>query len=517
MIRSILLSSLVALAVSGQTPLPQATQSQASLPLPDGPVRLVIPDAAAFDAALKGGYREALTGGVREDDALVTAWRRTQVGTKLEDQWNRLAGDLPWTWATIRKLQPRAVGLAILDVGHLEAVLAIETALAQLPVSLPQGQARTHAGVAYSLVTRGAADGSEDKDRRMGLAWARLGGRLLLATSERALKRAVDESLGGRGFKAPLPGLIAMELNLDQLRADRYFRREFPFPEGPEKGRIRAALRLEGGQLVEVREGTNDPRKGVFTFSGPTFAASGWNAEGEAFWSTFRRAFLEPIPNLAEEPVAVVAPLPAAGPQAGEDRYAVDFTKPKVLAGAAKTEAGDLAPWKALLARQPVSSWGYALGADGSRRVVFPWPANLDVEFLEACRATVARRAGRASVHKVGDVQEVRVGPGLPALALRRTGALLWVGASANELKDMPQPQADASLIRWAQVDLGAVRAEGARWAKVEGPARPEQVRPLSDRILGLLGWMPTTRSLRVVRHRTASGWTETVTFGGGR
>ena len=506
MIRSILFATLVF-----------ALQAQAPLPLPDGPVRLVIPEAAAFDAALTGGYRQCLNGEPREDDPLVTAWRRTQVGTKLEDQWSRLSADLPWTWDTIRKLQPRAVGLAILDVGHLEAVLVIETPLAQLPVTLPKGQARTHGGVSYAFVAKGAADGSEDKDRRMGLAWARMGGRLILATSERALKRTVDEALAGRGFQAPLPGLVAMELDLDALRKDRYFRREFPFPEGPEKGRVRAALRRSNGGLIEVREGTNEPRKGGFAFPGTGFAAAGWQAEGEAFWPTFRRACLEPIPNPAEEPVAALAPLPLAGAKTSEDRYAVNFTQPRVSVNGSKTEAGDLAPWKALLARQPVSSWGYAVTADGARRVVFPWPANLDMDFLEACRATMVRRAGRATVEKVGDVQEIRVGPNLPALALRRMGALLWVGPSARDLKALPQPTAETDLIRWAQVDLDAVRAEGPRWAKVEGPARPEQVRPLSDRVLGLLGWMPTTRSLRVVRHRTASGWTETVTFGGGQ
>jgi hypothetical protein len=506
MIRCMLFSAITALLI----------QAQAPLPLPEGPVRLVIPEASALDAALKGGYREFLNGEPREGDPLVTAWRRTQVGTKLEDQWGRFSGDLPWTWETIRKLQPKSVGLAILEVGHLEAVLVIETPLAQLPVALPQGQARTHGGVAYTLVSKGAADGSEDKDRRMGLAWARMGGRLILATSERALKLALDEALAGRGFAPPMPGLISMELNLDALRKDRYFRREFPFPEGPEKGRIRAALRKENGQMVEVREGTNEPRKGVFSFPSAGFSAAGWQAEGEPFWPTFRRACLEPIPSLADEPVAAVGPLPMTGPQVAEDRYAVDFTKPKANAGESKSEEGDLGPWKALLVHQPVASWGYALSTNGARCMVFPWPANLDAEFREACRATVARRAGRATVRKVGDVQEIRVGPDLPALALRRTGGLLWVGASARDLKDLPEPHAEADLIRWAQVDLKAVRAESKRWAKVEGPARPEQVRPLSDRILGLLGWMPATRSLRVERHRTTTGWSEIVVFGGG-
>lgn len=492
-------------------------QAQAPLPLPDGPVRLVIPDATAFDAALRGGYRDILHGEAREGDPLVMAWRRTQVGSKLENQWSQLSTDLPWTWGVIRKLQPRAVGLAILDVGHLEAVLVIETPLAQLPVALPAGQPRTHGGAAYALVARGAADGSDDKDRRMGLAWARLGGRLILATSERALKRALDEALAGRGFPAPLPGLVSMELNLEDLRRDRYFRREFPFPAGPEQGRVRAALRQEQGRLVEVREGGPEPRPGGYAFPAAGFAATGWHAEGEPFWPTFRRACLEPVPTLAEEPVPVPAPLPAVGPQATEDRYTVDFTRPRLGGGGPAWEGGDLLPWKALLARQPITSWGYAVSPDGARRLVFRWPANLDAEFLETCRATLARRAGRTSVQQVGEVQEVRVGPGLPALALRRMGALLWVGASARDLQGLPQPRAEGDLIRWAQVDLDAVRREGKRWAQVEGPARPEQVRPFSDRILGLLGWMPTTRSLRVERHRTATGWAETVTFDGSR
>ncbi len=487
------------------------------LPLPDGPVRLLIPDAAAFDAALQGSYRAFLTGETPQGDPLVAAWRRTQVGSKLENQWERLSGDLPWTWAELKKLQPRSLGLVILEVGHLEAVLVVDTPLAQLPVALPTGATRTHGGVTISLVAPGAADGSEDKDRRMGLAWARVGSRLFLATSERALRKALDEAQAGRAFKPALAGLACLELNLEVLRADRYFKREFPFPEGPEKGRVRAALRTVGGQLIEVREGQGEPRQGVFTFEGGPFAAAGWEPEGEPFWATFRRALLEPIPQVVEEPVAAVAPLPAVGADTGEDRYAVDLTRPRVAATGGRTEAGDLAPWKALLARQPVASWGWAVGRDGARRVVFPWPAALDAELLEACRATVARRAGRASVEKVGDIQELRVGPSLPALALRRMGAVVWVGPSAQSLREVPAPRASGELVRWAQVDLTAVRAEGTRWVRVEGPARPEQVRPLSDRILGLLGWIPATRSLRVERQRTPGGWTETLTFGGGR
>ena len=520
--------------------------TDAPLPLPPAPVRVVIPDAAAFDAALTGDYRRFLAGDPKSGDPVVSAWRKTQVGSKLEDQWLRLSKDLPLTWEAIRKLQPKAIGIALLEVGHLEAVMVIETPLAQIPLTLPKGTQKSHGGVSYSLVTKGAADAirgdrlvaslprsprppasragdphstpdaPEDKDRRMGLAWGRMGGRLIFATSERAIKLAIDEAQAGRGFEPPLAGLVSMELNLEILRKDRYFRREFLFPEGPETGRIRTALRQEGGRLVEVREGVNEPRKGVFTFAVPTFAAAGWEPEGQAFWPTFRRSLLEPIPAPLDKPVAAMAALPTPAAQGSEDRYAVNLTRPLLAAGAPTWEAGDLAPWNTLLAQQPISSWGFWLTRDGVRRMAFAWPELLDGDFAERCRTTVARRTGRATVVKVGDAQEIRSGPGLAVLALRRTGDILWVAPSAQDLKEVPTPKAEPNLIRWAKIDLDAVRAEAPRWAKVEGPARPEQVRPLSDRILGLLGWMPATTSIAVERRRTATGWEEKVVFGGG-
>ncbi|MBK8724929.1 MAG: hypothetical protein IPL96_02445 [Holophagaceae bacterium] len=483
------------------------------LPLPDAPVRVVIPDAAAFDAALQGSYRAFLTGGASNEDRAVAAFRKTQVGSKLEDQWGRLSADLPWTWEEIRKLKPTAVGLALLEAGHLEAVLVIETPLAQLPVTLPGGTKKTHGGAAYSLVAPGAGDKSKDPDRRAGFAWARVGGRLFLATSERALMLALDEQQAGRGLAAPLPGLISMELNLDALRQDRYFQREFLWPAGPETGRLRAALREEGGHLVEVREGVTEPRGGVFTFAFPGAAAAGWESDGAGFWPAFRRALLEPIPVLLDKPVPALSSLPATAAQGGEDRYLVNFTRPRVAPGAPAFEEGDLAAWKALLARQAIPSWGFLVTKDGVRRMAFPWPEALDAEFLELCRATVARRGGRATVVKTAEGMEIRVGPALPALALRRAGGLLWVAPSAQDLKDAPQPQADAALVRWGRVDLAAAHAEARRWAKVEGPANPETVRPLSDRILGLLGWMPKTTGLSVERRKTDTGWRERVVF----
>jgi hypothetical protein len=488
--------------------------AEVKLPLPEAPVRVVIPDAAAFDTAFTGAYRNALLGTLQEGDPLVAAWRQSRLGSKLEDQWSKLAGDLPWTWQEIRKLRPRAVGFALLAVGHLEAVMVIDTPLAVLPVTLPAGTAKSHGGVSYALVTLGAADDSEDTERRLGLAWARMGERLFLASSERALILAIDEAQAGRDFEPPLPGLVSMELDLAVLRQDRYFRREFLFPEGPETGKLRAALRLEAGQVVEVREGAGEPRGSVFAFDAPAAAAAGWEPEGQPFWSALRAGLLEPIPKPAEKPVPTVVALPPSTRQAAEDRYAANFTRPLVVPGAPPWEEGDLALWKALFDKQPVTSWGYWLTSDGVRRLVFSWPEARDAELIELCRTTVARRAGRATVVKAGDTQEIRVGPELVALAVKRTAGFLWVGPAAKDLTTVPTPRADAEVVRWARVDLAAVRAEGGRWAKAEGPARPEQVRPLSDRVLGLLGWMPATTSLSVERRKTPTGWTERIVFG---
>ncbi len=484
-----------------------------SLPLPPAPVRVIIPDPKAFDAALSGGYRSFLTGASSEDDPVVAAWRKTQVGSKLEDQWSRLSKDLPWTWDQIRALQPTAVGIALLQVGHLEAVLVVDTPLAQLPVPLKAGSPRDYKGVTYAFIAKGAGDEGANPDRRMGLAWARTGGHLILATSERALKLSLDELQSGSGFDAPMPGLIALDLDLDALRKDRYFRREFLFAQGPEQGHVHAALRAESGHLVEVREGSGDARPGVYAFSLPGAAATGWESDGATFWAAFRRGLLEPIPAPAELPVHALAPLPPAGNASG-DAYTEDFTKPRVATTGAAFELGDLAPWKALLAAHPVSSWGYWVGPNGTRRMALPWPSDQDDAFIEACRTTAARRAGRAVRVKLGDAQEIQVGPGLPMLAFRREGGILWIAPSAADLKDAPAPRLDQDLLRWAEVDLTAVRAEAPRWAKAEGPARPEQVRPLSDRVLGLLGWMPDTTSIRVERRRGPKGWTERVSFG---
>lgn len=492
-------------------PLLLTALAAAEVPLPPAPVRLQIADPAAFDRALTGTWRAVLQGAPPPGEPVMAAWRQERIGMKLDDQWRRFTADLALDWGTLQKLQPKGLGLAILEVGQLEAVLVIETALAQLPLPLPQGTPRSHGGVAYHVVTPGAGDGSEDADRRMGLSWARTAGRLLLATSERALKLALDAGLKPAP-PSSLPGLVALELDLTVLRKDRYFQREFPFPEGPESGTVRAALRLEQGQLVEVREGVGEDRPGVWSFHAPGAALAGWEPAGSAFWPAFRRGLLEPLPNLEDRPVPALTALPAVGEAVAEDRYGVDFRKPRTVYSGSAWEAGDLAAWGTLLEAHPVPHWGYWVDA-GARRIVFPWPADQDVAFAERCRATAARRAGKATLVQVGDTREVRVGPDLTVLALRRTGPCLWVGPSAASLSSVPAPQAQEALVRWAQVDLEAVRAEGTRWASHEGAGSPEQVRVLSDRVLGLLGWIPATRALRVERRRTEGGWTERVHF----
>jgi len=493
-----------------------ATAGAAELPLPPAPVRVVIPDAAAFDATLGGSFRKALGGALDESDPVATAWRRTRVGSKLEDQWGKLSGELPWTWDTIRTLRPRAVGISVLEVGHLEAVLAIDTPLARLPLTLPGGTAKTHGGAAYTLVTPGAADGSEE-DRRMGLAWARTGSLLLVATSERALLLALDEALAGRGLAPPLPGLVALELDLDALRKDRYFRREFLFTPGPEEGRVRAALRVENGQLVEVREGRGEPRVAGMVFDAPGAAASAWEPDSDGLGAALRAALLEPMPVLSDRPLPPLTPLPSAQARRVEDRYAVSLERPQVRAESAAWEEGELAQWRALWAATPVAGWGYVIERDGTRRIVFPWPAARDAELLALCRATIERRAGKATLATAGDAQEIRVGPGLPALALKRTGDSVWLAPSARQLAGVSAPRPGVDVVRWARADLAAVRAEGVRWQKAEGPASPEETRPLSDRILGVLGWIPDTATLALERKKTAEGWSETLVFGKSR
>lgn len=488
-----------------------AAGAETTLPLPPAPVRLVVPDVAAFDMALRGSFRRVLEGRPGEDDPLVAAWRRAPVGTKLEGQWQTLFRDLPWTWAEILKLKPRSLGLALIAAGDLEAVLVLDTPIAALPLNPSAGTAKSHAGTPYRLVARGAGDGRLD-DRRLGLAWAHLGSHLFLATSERALLLALDESLATRGVAAFLPGLASLELDTDALARDRYFRREFLF-DGEGQGRVVAALRAEGGRIVEVREGAGAVGAPGFLFDAPNAVAAGWETDGSRLFPALRAGLLEAIPDPAPWPVPPLLPLPPAR-SASEDRYLVDLEKP-ARGPETRWEEGDLAVWRSLLAERPTSGWGFSLLSGGERAVVFAWPASRQGDLESACRQTLERRGGPTSVAAGGEVREIRVGPGLLALALRRAGDFVWIGSSARALAAAGAPLSAVPTVRWARVDLRAVRAEADRWARAEGPAAPERVRPFSDRVLGLLGWIPATRGFAVERRRTERGWSERIVFEG--
>lgn len=480
------------------------------LPLPPGPVQLVIPDAVAFDTALAGRWRLALTGAPEAGDPLFAAWRQSPVGAKLEGQWRRLAGELPWSWTEIRRLQPHAVGVAVLSVGSLEAVLVIETPLATLPIQPPSGQERVHEGVTYRTVARGAADGATG-ERRAGLAWTRLGRYLVLATSERALCLAIDESLAGRSVNAALPGLASLALDVATLRRDLYFKREFLFLADSGDGPILAALREEAGGIVEVREGRGPVAAPARSFGTSDDIEAAWEPEGATLWPALRAALLEPLPRLLERPVASEAPLPPAA-IGSDDLYLVDLRKPMARPGTQGGE-GELPLWRKLAERNPVAGWGHAVASDGSRRIVFEWPAALDGELLALCRETLERRTARVDSARLGDVDELRVGPGLVTLAVKRTGRFIWLGPSSASLASVAEPSAQGDLVRWARLDFAALRDASARWERVEGPAAPERVRPFSDRILGLLGWMPSVARLSLERRQTGEAWTERLVF----
>lgn len=497
---ALLVAAGLALPAAGQTPLP----------LPEAPVVLVSTDPASLDRALGGGFRKALAGTAAPEDPVGKGLRQTRVGGKLDQQWALFAEDLPLTWAEIAAMQPTALGLALLSAGELEAVLAVRTALARLPIELPAGEGRSRNGVPYAFVARGAGD-ERTLDRRIGLAWARLDGTLLVATSERALLLALDRAAAGQGYTAFLPGLLSARLDLAALRADRYFRREFLFAEGlegSESGVLLCALREEDGRLVEVREGEapRGPAAPRWSVDGRRVAAAGWETSGARFPSALRRGLLEPVPVPPSRPA--IAPRPLPDPNAAEgERYLVDLTKPVPVSG----EGGlaELPRWAAFLDGLGLEGWGWEVGADGARRLLAKVPASKEGELVALAKATLARRAGAAT----GSASSLEVGPALPGLAWARRGEWLWLAASASHLEGVPAPAADAGLVRWSRVDLDAVRAEQGPWRDAEGSAFEGRVRPFSDRILGLLGWAPRTSAVSVERRQEGDRFRDRVVF----
>ena len=484
--------------------------AQALLPLPEAPVVLVSTDPAALDRALGGGFRKALAGKAGDADPVVNGLRQTRVGGKLDEQWALFAQDLPLTWTEIAAMKPTALGLALLSAGDLEAVLAVRTPVAKVPLALPAGEPRSRNGVPYAFVARGAGD-EKTLDRRLGLAWARVDGTLLLATSERALLLALDRAAAKQGYGAFLPGLLSARLDLAALRGDRYFKREFLFAEGlegTETGVLLCALREEEGRLVEVREGEapRGPAAPRWATDGRRVAAAGWETSSKRFGSALRRGLLEPVPVPAARPGMALKPLPDPNAAQGE-RYLVDITKPVPPAG--EGDAAELPRWDGFVAGLALEGWGWEVGADGARRLLAKVPAAKEAELASLAKATLERRAGAA----LAGSSKLEVGPALPGLAWKRSGDWLWLAASEAHLAGVPAPASDAGLVRWSRVDLDAVRAEKGAWNDAEGAAFEGRVRPFSDRILGLLGWAPKTSSVAVERRQEGARFREKVVF----
>ena len=482
---------------------PAAAAAEPLLPLPEAPVVLVSSDPAALDRVLAGGLRAALSGKAGADDPVLKGLRQTRVGAKLDEQWALFAADLPLSWTEIAAMKPTALGLALLSAGHLEAVLAVRTPLAQLPVALPAGEARSRGGVSYAVVSRGAGD-ERTLDRRIGLAWARVDGTLLLATSERALLLALDRAAAQQGYAAFLPGLLSARLDLAALRSDRYFRREFLFAEGLEGSESGVLLCA----LLEVREGeaAAAPAAARWSLDGRRVAAAGWETSGRRFPSALRRGLLEPVPSPATRPGLALKPLPDPNAAQGE-RYLVDLTKPIPASGEGDT--AELPRWAAFLDGLPIGGWGWEAGADGSRRLLLKVPPAKEAELVDLVKATLTRRAGAA----IPASSRLEVGPALPGLAWARRGDWLWLAASESHLAGVPAPAPEPGLVRWSRLDLDAVRSEKGPWRDAEGASFEGRVRPFSDRILGLLGWAPKTTSVTVERRQEGSRFQERVVF----
>lgn len=494
--------------------------SPTGLPLPSAMIRLSIPDVRAFDAALGGGFKKALYGTLPEDDGVARGFAQSQVGAKLHDQWTRFRGDTALSFQTLVELQASSAALAVLNIGHMEMVLVVETPLAALPDIFETGTSRIDHGKTYHLVRTGAADEGASGETRMGLAWSRDRGLLVIATSERAMKLALAAMAAGERFTPKLEGLAGLELDLDGLQNDLHFKRDFLFGSlptaGESRGKLSAALRLESGRLVEVREGalSATTERGA-VFEAKDAVASGWIADASTLLAELRRGVLEPIPTPALLPQLAIQPLPASKAASAEERYATSIEVPAPSPGGSVSEAAEIEAWTALLAAQPLAGFGYLVTPSRARLLVLSWPKEKDADLSALLDATLTRRGARlAPAAPGGDSRQYLLGPGLPALAFKRMGEFIWIAPSAADLRSAPAISWSSDVVRFSKLNLAAAREEGRRWARIEGPRSSENVRPLADRVLGLLGWMPAVRTLEVERRVTAMGFKERVVFG---
>jgi hypothetical protein len=515
-------SATVVAAILSALPVIAQETTGSGLPLPKAMIRLSIPDVPAFDRALGGGFRNALLGTLPAEDGVAAGFRQSQVGAKLVDQWSRFDGETGLSFKTIVDLQTTALALAVLNIGHLEMVLVLETPAASLPDILEEGTSRVASGRTYHLIRTGAADEGADGETRMGLAWAKDKGLVIIATSERAMKLALEAAARGDRFAPTLAGLTSLELDMDALHRDLYFKRDYFFDAisdaAETRGLLKAALRNEANRLVEVREGTVaavGAAKGA-SFEAPSAAASGWINDGSQLLAELRRGVLEPLPAPSLTPRLSVAPLPSAKAATAEDRYAVNIENAVAPTGGSLSEAAEIEQWTALLASQTPTGFGYVTTKARSRMLAVPWPKERDAEFAGLLEATLTRRGARLAPGSsaANDVREYRFGPSLPALAFKRSGDFLWIGRSAADVRTAPVITWNPAITRFSKLDLTAARADARRWRATEGPRSSESARPFSDRVLGLLGWMPTVRTFEVERRVTGAAFTERVTFG---
>jgi hypothetical protein len=188
---------------------------------------------------------------------------------------------------------------------------------------------------------------------------------------------------------------------------------------------------------------------------------------------------------------------------------------PAASSGGFATEAAEIEAWSALFAARPVAGFGYLVTSARARLFAIPWPKDKDTELSSLLEATLTRRGARLlPSSSSGDSRQYLMGPGLPVLAFKRMGDFVWIAPTAADLRSAPAVSWSNEVVRFSKLDLAATRQEGKRWARIEGPRSSDRVRPFSDRVLGLLGWMPLVRTLEVERRVTASGFKERVVFG---
>ena len=490
---------------------PPVTAAEAPLPLPPAPVRLVIPDVPAFDLALTGVVpprpRRTAGGGRPARRHLATHAGRQQARSAMG---GALAG----------------------PALELVADPPPETAL---PRSRPSRSRRARGRSRSRHRARGAAVDPAGRDReeprRRGDERGRAGsgrrpsgrpppgpglGPPRPAPAHRHERAGAParpgRGLAGRGVMSFLPGLASLELDTDALAKDRYFRREFLFGESA-MGRVRAALRQEGGRLLEVREGAGTPA-GPRSSSRPRMrSAAGWETDGSRLFPG------APVGPPGDDPESVgTAGASARRParDARRDGRPLPRGPPETGAGTEpRWEEGELALLRTLV----IAALRAGAGASRSRRAasglyVFAWPAPPSRTTWSARRrkpgATRRAHHGDHGGRHPGDTPGP--GPRRPrAAASRRLRVDRLVGARARGGWRAPG-RGSRRAVGAGRPARGPRRSRslGARGGTGRAGAGPSLLRPRA-RPAGLdARRRERSRSSGVVRDK---GWSERVVF----